>query len=57
MKTFECLQHLEQPKLRKVEKIDLAGGKSRILEMTGRTIMTGLIAVFCMEKIDAQCYR
>ncbi len=55
VESFECFQHLKQHELRKMEKIDLAGGQSRTLELTGRTIMVGLDAVLCMEKIDAQC--
>ena len=56
VKGFECFQHLEQRKLWKMEKIDLAGGQSRILELTGRTIVVGMNTAFCVEKIDTQGY-
>ncbi len=56
VKCFECFQHLKQHELRKMEKIDLASGQSRTLELTGRTIMVDLNAVLCVEKIDTQCY-
>jgi hypothetical protein len=39
-----------------MEKIDLAGGQSRILELTGRTIVVGMNAGLCVEKINTQGY-
>jgi hypothetical protein len=52
VKRFECFQHLEQRKLRKMEKIDLADGQTRILKLTGWTIMVGMNTALCVEKID-----
>ena len=53
MESLERLQHLQQRELRKMEKIDLAGGQSRIVKLTGWTIVVGMNAVFRVEKIDA----
>jgi hypothetical protein len=39
-----------------MENIDLSGGYIRALKLTGRTIVAGLHATLCVEKIDSQCY-
>ena len=57
MKSFECFQHLEQGKLWEMENSDLGCGYRRILKLTGRTIVVGLRAPLCVEKIDSESYR
>ena len=49
---FEDLEHLQHYQLGKVKEAYLCCGQGGILEVTGRTGIVGVEAVFGMEKID-----